>query len=289
MVVGAIACSESETGPITDDQGREVQLEGRPERIISHVPSITETFFALDLGDKVVGVSDYCNYPEEAKQKPRVGGYYTPSIEKIVSLSPDVVLTDGYPENISQLDGLNIPYIVMEPKDIDGILHNIELLGEITGSEDQASQLINDMEGRIHDVVATVADATRPSVFYVFDATDPARPWTAGPGSFVDGLIRLAGGENIAAQAQDSWIQFSIEELVDSDPDIILADSQMGTATISLDEIKELAGWQDTTAVREDRIYIIDSDLVNRHGPRIVQALEEIARIIHPEQFNDQL
>jgi iron complex transport system substrate-binding protein len=124
-------------------------------------------------------------------------------------------------------------------------------------------------------------------VFYVFDATDTTKPWTAGPGSFADALIQMAGGENIAAKAQGAWIQLNMEELVNSNPDIILVDSMMGTAVISPDQIKKLPGWQDMTAVKENRIYTIDGDLVNRSGPRIVQGLEEMAKILHPELFQD--
>jgi iron complex transport system substrate-binding protein len=143
------------------------------------------------------------------------------------------------------------------------------------------------MKSRIDAVVNAVSNASRPSVFYVFDATDTTKPWTAGPGSFVDALISLAGGENVAASASGPWIEFNMEELVNSNPDIIIVDSSHGTAAISPAQLKELPGWQDMTAVKENRIYTIDGDLVNRSGPRIVQGLEEIANILHPELFKD--
>jgi iron complex transport system substrate-binding protein len=289
VIAAVVACDQGREvaapGAITDDQGREVYLESIPQRIVSHVPSITETLFALDLGDKIVGVSDHCNYPEEATNKPKVGGYFTPSIERIVALDPDLVLTDGHVADIAQLEGLGIPFIVLQPKDIEGLISNIELLGNITGSQQKASELVGDMKERIDAVVAMVEDAPRPTVFYVYDATDSTKPWTAGPGSFVDALISLAGGENVAAQAQGPWIQFSMEELVNSDPEIILVDSMHGTAVISPEEIKRIAAWQGITAVKEDRIGLVDGDLVNRPGPRIVQGLEAMAKIIHPELF----
>jgi len=287
MVIAAVvACDNAAPGAITDDQGREVYLESIPQRIVSHVPGITETLFALDLGGKIVGVSDHCNYPEEATNKPKVGGYFTPSIERIVALDPDLVLTDGHVADIAQLEGLGIPFIVLQPKDIDGLISNIELLGNITGSQQKASELISDLEERIDAVVATVENASRPRVFYVYDATDPTKPWTAGPGSFIDALISLAGGENVAGQAQGPWIQFSIEELVDCDPEIIIVDSMHGTAVILPSEIKKITTWQGITAVKKDRIRLIDGDLVNRPGPRIVEGLEEMVKIIHPELFN---
>ena len=287
LVAVTIACSGTASAPATiiDDWGREIHLEGVPQRIVSHVPSITETLYALGLGDRIVGVSDYCDYPEEAKSKPKVGGYYTPNIETIVSLNPDLVLTDGYVSEITKLEGLGIPFAVVQPSDINDILDGIELLGNVTGEQKKADELINDMRSRVAAVAARVSGAPRPKVFYVFDATDPTKPWTAGPGSFADELIQIAGGENIAAQAQDAWIQLNMEELVSSDPDIILVDSMMGTAVISPSEIKALPGWQNMTAVKENRIYTINGDLVNRTGPRIVQGLEEMAKIIHPELF----
>ena len=162
--------------------------------------------------------------------------------------------------------------------DVLGLGHSGFLLKPYTLSE---------LEERIDAVVAAVEGASCPGVFYVYDATDPTKPWTAGPGSFADALIGLAGGENIAGQADGPWVQFSLEQLVNADPEIILVDSMHGTAVTSPSEMKEIAAWQGITAVREDRICPIDGDLVNLPGPRIVEGLEEMAKIIHPELFND--
>jgi iron complex transport system substrate-binding protein len=268
-----------------DDMGRGVTINEAPQRIVSHVPSITEMLFALGLGDKVVGVSDYCNYPEEAQSKPSVGNYFNPSIENIVALEPDLVLTDGHSDNIQQLDGLGITFMVLDPKDIDGVFEDLELLGKVTGTESEAAEIIDSMQDSIADVLARVEGAPRPKVMYIIDATDLTLPWTAGPGSFVDALITMAGGENIAAQAQGAWIQLSIEEIVNADPDIIILPLTHGTAFTPREVLEEHSAWQGTTAVKEGNIFYIDADLVDRSGPRIVQGLEEIARIIHPELF----
>ena len=270
---------------ITDDLERTVYINGVPQRIVSHVPSITETIFALGLEEKVVGVSDYCDYPEEAKLKPSIGNYFNPSVENIVALNPELVLTDGHSDSIAQLDSLGITYMVIDPKDIDGILKDIELLGKVTDTEKEAENLIKDMQQRISYVIAQVEDAPRLKVFYIIDATDLSSPWTAGPGSLIDSLITMAGGENIAAKAQGAWIQFSLEAVVASDPEIIILPVKHGTAFTSPEVLKQHPAWQETTAVKEDRIFTIDADLVDRSGPRIVQGLEEIARIIHPELF----
>lgn len=290
VIAAATACASARSGPgtITDDAGRQVHLNSTPTRIVSHVPSITETLFALGLGDKIVADSDDCDYPEAAKTKPKIGGYFTPNIEEIIAMKPDLVLTDGYvPELITKLDSLGIPIAVINPKDINGVLSDIELLGNITGSQKEAQEITSDMKNRIDTVVNTVGNASRPSVFYVLDATDTTKPWTAGPGSFVDALISLAGGKNVADSASGPWIQFNLEELVKANPDIILLDSNMGTSVIPPEELKELPVWQDLTAVKENHIYTIDADLVDRSGPRIVQGLEDIAKILHPDLFKD--
>lgn len=291
VITAAAACASTQPAPgtITDDWGRQVHLDTAPTRIISHVPSITETIFALGVGDKLVADSDYCDYPEAAKTKPKIGGYFTPNIEEIVAMKPDLVLTDGYvPELITKLDSLGIPIAVINPKDINGVLKDIELLGNITDSQKKAAEITSDFEERMDTVTKKMAPLSYlPSVFYVFDATDTTKPWTAGPGSFVDSLINMAGGHNVAAGASDSWVQFNMEELVNANPDIILVDSSHGTAAISPAQLEQLPGWKDLKAVKENHIYTIDGDLVNRSGPRLTEGLEEIAKILHPDLFKD--
>jgi len=269
-----------------DDMGREVSIGKVAQRIVSHVPGITEILFALGLDEKVVGVSDYCDYPEVAKAKPKVGGFWNPSIENIVALEPDLVFTMGSVEYLmTQLDGLGIPCIALQHKDIDGILKDIELVGKVTGTEKEAKKLIKDMQERISYVIARVEGAPRPKVFYIIDATDLNNPWTAGPGSFIDSLIPMAGGENIGAKALAPWVQFSIEEVVNSDPEIIIMPAKHGTAFTPPETLKEHPTWQGITAVKQGKVFTIDDDLVSRYGPRIVLGLEEMAKIIHPELF----
>ena len=282
-----IGCSHQPLpGTFTDDLGREVRIEKAPERIVSHVPGITEILFALGLGEKVVGVSNYCDYPEAAKAKPKIGGFFNPSIENIVAFDPDLVLTNGSVEYVmTQLDSLGITYIVLDPKDIDGILKNIELMGKVTGTGRQAREVIKDMEDRILQVSTKVKDAPKVRVFYTFATTDLNNPWTAGPGSVVDSLINMAGGENISARALAPWVQFSIEEVVATDPEVIIVDAAMGSAVTPIAGLKQHPVWRKLTAIKQGRIYPIDGDLVNRFGPRIVQGLEEMAKIIHPELF----
>ena len=182
-------------------------------------------------------------------------------------------------------DGLGLPYFVLHPDSTEGILKDIELAGRVTGSQSSARELVSNLQQRIDNVVSRVRGAPGVKVFYTFATTDLNSPWTAGPGSFVDSLIALAGGENIGARAIAPWVQFSIEEVVSSDPEVIIVDTSHGSAVTPLEELKRHPVWREMTAIKQGRLYPIDGDLVNRAGPRIVPGLEVMARMIHPELF----
>ena len=284
----SVGCDDNSQPPtIIDDRDREVIIDEIPQRIVSFGPSITEMLFALGLGDKVVGVSNLCDYPEEAQEKPSVGSAYAPSIENLVALEPDLVFTLEHQQLNSELEALGITYIIIEPKDIDGICRDIELIGTVTDTEDEAAELVESMQDTIDDILDLVEGAPKVSVFYIIDASlDLTLPWTAGPGSFIDALITMAGGENIAAEAPGDWVQFSLEEIVGSDPDLIIMQTMIGgMPTVSIETLEEHPIWGEMRAVKEGKVFIIDGDLVSRSGPRIVQGLEEMARIIHDELF----
>ena len=273
-------------GTYTDDMGRAVVIDQIPQRIVSFGPSITEILFALGLEEKVVGVGNYSDYPEAAKLKPKVGDAFNPSLERIVELEPDLVLTVKQEQLNRELDALGIKFVVLDPKDIDAILGDIELVGKITGTEKRAKKLIRDMQDSVSQVIALMEDAPKVRVFFIVDATDLTLPWTAGTGSFIDALITMAGGENIAAKGQGAWVQFSLEQIVSSDPEVIIIQTMTGgIPTVSKEKLEEHPAWGGMTAVKQGKIYFINGDLVSRPGPRIVQGLEEIARIIHPELF----
>ncbi|HAL62789.1 MAG TPA: hypothetical protein DCP08_10345, partial [Chloroflexi bacterium] len=235
---------------------------------------------------KVVGVTDFCDYPEEAREIERVGGV-EPNLEKIVDLEPDLVLYIGGAaqlEKTQTMEDLGLTVLVLAPSDIEGIFADIELVGRATGTEDEAADLVSELRARMDGVLSRVAQAERqPLVFYELDATDPTRPWTAGPGSFIDALITMTGGINLGASAGMEWAQFSTEEIIAQDPEIIiLGDANYG---VTVESVEERPGWGVMTAVKEGAIYPIDDTLVSRPGPRIVDGLEELARIIHPEIF----
>jgi iron complex transport system substrate-binding protein len=280
----APACtSESATGPgtITDDLGRTVYIEETPQRIVSLAPSITETLFALDLGDKVVGVTEHCDYPPEALAKPRVGGYFTTSLELIIAQNPDIVFSDGHDPVNARLEGL-VPVVVLQPQDITGIYHDIALVGKIMGKK-KAEELTAEMKAKIASIESKTASVSeKPTVFYEIDGSDPSKPWTVGPGSFIDTLITLAGGENMVTVSQ-AYLQISLEEVVDADPDIIILGDY---PWVSPEDVMNRSGaWQELTAVKNGAVYPINVDLVSRPGPRIADGLEELAKIIHPELF----
>lgn len=267
---------------VTDDMGRTVTFSQAPQRIVSIAPNATEVLFALGLGDRVVGVSDWCDYPAEAKQKDIVTSYYTGTDpELIIIKQPDLVVSDGYAAIGATIDGLGLKMIVLQPKDIAGVLQNIALVGRITGAEAQAGKMIADMQVRVKEVVKKVPAEGRPYVFYEVDGTDPSRPWTAGPGSFVNSLITLAGGQNIVRDARP-WAEVSLESIVMAQPDIIILGDH---PWVTRDQVLQRSGaWQQVSAIKAGKVYpISNADLTSRPGPRLVDGLEELVRLIHPE------
>lgn len=272
---------------VVDDAGRTVEIARTPQRFVSLAPSNTEILFALGLDDKVVGVTDFCDYPEEAKAIEKLGGI-EPNLEKIVALNPDLVLAIGgspaQVEKATEMEKLGLAVLVLEPGDIEGIMANIELVGKAAGAEKEASELVTEMRKRFDDITARVKGAeSRPKVFFELDATDPSKPYTPGPGSFIDALITLAGGSNVGAGAKMQWAQLSTEEIIAQDAEVIvLGDANYG---VTAEMVKERPGWSVITAVKNAAIYPIDDVLVSRPGPRIIDGLEALTRIIHPELF----
>jgi iron complex transport system substrate-binding protein len=285
-VVGGCG-AETDSSLLKDDLGRTVDVSEVPQRIISLAPSNTEILFALGLGSKVVATDDYSDYPAEVKGLPHVGSAFPGfGIESIVSLEPDLVIAFGYqlPDYVTKIESLGIPVVVLAPKDITGVINGIELVGKITGTSTQAKKLTADMQKRLDSVAEKMKGVTRPRVFWEFDATDPNKPWTAGPGSFNDALITLAGGENVGAGGPTSSWQMSAEDIVKADPEIIILDDyQFGT---TVESVSSRPGWASITAVKEQAISpISDPNLTDRPGPRVIDGLELLAKLIHPELF----
>ena len=291
LTIACVPTPEPTPIQITDDHGRTVNISSTPQRVVSMAPSITEILFALDVGDKVVGVTDYCDYPEglldkiNASQIQRVGAPFPGfNLEIIVDLKPDVAFAIGatVPDYVDELNALGIPAIVLNAEDIDGIFHDIELVGNVTGKGADAEELVADLEEQINEIVSTVANASVPQVFYGADVSDPSALWTAGNGTFIDAFITMAGGENIAAGVE-GWTTFSLEVLIDSNPDVIVLGGALWG--VSAEEVSSRPGWQDLEAVKNGNIYAIDDTTLVRPGPRIADGLELLAGLIHPELF----
>jgi len=273
------ACSPS-LGTFVDDLGRQVTIERIPQRIVSLAPSNTEILFALGLGDKVVGVTDWCDYPPEALEKEKVGSYDTPDIEKIVALNPDLVLVayGTTMDVINNLVGLELTVFGIKSTDLDDVLNDIRTVGEITGKKVEAQALTSEMESRIQAVTDQTEELEqRPRVFYIV-WHDPL--WTAGSETFIHELIEKGGGVNIC-QDINGYATITLEEVVARNPEVII------TSEWSFDWAINAALLEDTEARQNNRIYQGDDDLVQRPGPRLVEGLEWFAHFIHPEIFGE--
>ncbi len=271
---------------VTDQMGREVTIEGVPERIISLSPSNTEVSFALGLGDRIVGVTEFCNYPPEAQGKEVVGGFDSPSIEKVVELEPDLILASTiHDQEVPRLEEMGYPVLVVESSRVEELFESMALVAEVTGVEQAGEELINSMQERIdavQDKVMDVDPGDRVRVFYEV-YSDPLM--TAGAGAFIDEIISLAGGENIFGDVADNYPQISAEEVADRQPDIILFPDYHGTAGTVLEEMAGRPGWESVPAVENNNIHAISDDVFARPGPRIVEAIEEAAELFYPDKF----
>jgi iron complex transport system substrate-binding protein len=275
----SIATATASPLTVRDDADREVTFSGPPERIVSAAPSATELAFAVGLGDAVVAVDKFSNYPPEAASRTSIGSYVEPDLETIVGARPDLVLlTDVHlAEVLPALEQRGIRTLVLSAKSIEGVYLNLLLLGRVSGEPETAEALVDELRARVTRVEAAVAGATPVRTFYELDET----LFTAGPGTFIDDVIRRAGGVNIAASASTDFPQLSAEEVVASDPEvIILADEVAG---VTPEAVRARQGWSHVSAVVNDRITVIDPDIASRPGPRIVEAIEQIARILHPD------
>ena len=281
--VGTGATSPS-PARVIDETGREVVIPPSPKRIISLAPNLTEILFTLGLDKEIVGVSLHCNFPEAAKHKPRVGTYISLDFEKILSLRPDLILATGAGntlEMVERLEKLGFPTYVIFPKNFDGILTSIRHVGQILSREKEAKEIISNMQARRQRVIERTRGLPRPRVFLQIGEAPLV---TVGKGSFADDLIYLAGGENIAAADGKMYPRFGLEEILRRAPEVIIISSMNPGG--SYDKIiQEWARWKTIPAVQNGRIHLIDSDLIDRPSPRIIDGLEEMARIIHPEKF----
>jgi iron complex transport system substrate-binding protein len=270
---------------VFDDLDRLVAINGTPQRIVSLAPSNTEILFALGLGDKVVGVTEYCDYPPEALEKEKVMGYSTPDIEKIVALNPDLILVayGTTMDVINSLIGLGLTVFGIKTTDLDDLLNDIKTIGEITDKEVEALALTSEMAVGIQSVTNQTEELEqRPKVFYLLYGGESGPLWTAGSGTFIHELIGKAGGVNIC-QNITSYTTISIEYVLARDPEIII--SSVWSYDWAINATGPLAS---TNASQTDRIFTCDDNLVQRPGPRLVKGLEWFAHFIQPDIFPEE-
>lgn len=278
---------EGKESLLIDEIGRRVKIPHSIKRIVSLAPNITEILFGLGLNEEIAGVTDFCNYPEAALNKPKIGGFVDPSIEKIVSLKPDLIIAtrDGNrPETIRTLEDLGFSVYVTDPKGFDGVIKTIKNIGEVLGRSDASGRMISNMMIKKEHIVTLTRSLPKPSVFF---QVGEAPMITVGRETLANDLIRLAGGRSISENERMNYPIYSIETVISKAPEIIIRSSMESKKNYS-NLIRMWQNWKSIPAVKRKAIYVVDSNLVDRPSPRIIEGLEAIVRMIHPEAMGNQ-
>jgi len=274
--------AHGQEGLFTDEIGRNVRIPNSPKRIVSMAPNLTEILFILGLQEEIVGVTDFCDYPDAALTKQRIGGYVNPSIEKIVSLKPDLILgikEGNRRDTVQRLSDLGFPVYVVDPAGFDGIIKTIDHIGEVVRRREKSAEIIRKMTKKKEAVVRLTQSLPRPKVFFQIGFSPIV---TVGKGSLGDDLIRLAGGRSISENESGSYPVYGIETILSKAPEVIIL-SSMDSKRDYLNLMKMWQSWKELPAVKMNAIYVIDSNLVDRPTPRVVEGLEAMAGMIHPE------
>ena len=272
---------------VVDDQGRPFVLASPPRRIVSLAPNITEILFALGLGDQVVGVTRFCDYPEEARRKPKIGGLIDPSPEMIQSLAPDLVIAfRGNPlRTIDRLRAIGLPVFVLNiGKDIDSIFPLLDKIGLVTHRETETVRIAAGLRSRLDDLRNSLRGVREsPRVFIALRGNGL---WTCGRESYINDLIVKCGAKNVAGGIEGDWLHYSLEQIVKDDPEIIIILARsLSDFEQSRDRFLGDHRLRGIAAVKGKRVYFLDENITSRFGPRLVTALEETARKIHPAIF----
>jgi len=259
---------------------------GVPKRVVSLAPNLTEILFAIGAGERVVGVTTYDDYPEEVKKLTRVGGFIDPSVEAVLGLKPDLVICVPNPGGRNRVDVLSrtgVPILVLPSYRLEDIFTVVKTLGELFGKEEAAGKLVTGMKSRIERVSKLVEGARRPKVLLIYGH----RPiMAAGQGSFGDTMLKLAGGENLLKDSKVRYPNVPMEEVIRLAPEVIIDASSSGTgAEMTRAEVGKVWGrWKILPAVKKHRIHIFDSAMWFRPGPRVVDGLEKLFSILHPDR-----
>ncbi len=269
---------------LTDEVGRRVQVPREVNRVVSLAPNLTEIVFALDAGNHLAGDTDYCDYPAEATQKPHVGGPVNPNLEEILSLKPDLVLATksiNRRETVDALERIGVPVFVSDPHSVEAMIASVEHIGSAMGEEKSAIALADRLRERLAGLDRRLAGAASRRILFVV--------WTAplisvGSETFIADAIRHAGGRSVV-QTKTEWPHISMEEIVRLQPEFLVFASAHDTSTQQdIDELRARPGWKDLAAMRQGNVIVI-SDAINRPAPRMLQAIEQLARALHPEAF----
>jgi len=268
-----------------DDAGRRMYFAKPPTRIVSLAPSITEMLFAMEAGDQLIGVTDFCDYPPEALKKAKVG-YSNPNMESLVALQPDLVVTPNdflKPDVIMKFEQLKIPVFILADKNVEGIFVHIQTLGRIVGRSPKADAVAMQLREQVAAIKQRVRGIAPVRILYVLNSQPLI---TVGPGSFIDQLIGIAGGVNVAAKSVTPYPRLSMETVLQEDPEVLLF--PVGKAEgISESEQQAWRQWSTMTAVKRGRLHQIAADWLNRPGPRIAKGLESLAEILHPDHVTN--
>ena len=271
---------------VVDDRDNHIDVPLNPQRIVSLTPANTELLFAIGAGDQVVGVTSYCNFPKQASKVTRVGGFLSKgiSLEAIVALKPDLVLAGlSHKDVAEELRELGLTCLEIEPQTLDKIRATIVMLGKVTKHDSQATQLADELKNReqkIRERAVAIPPSERQRVFY---QVWPDPVMTAGRGSFIDQLLDIAGCENVFGDLDSPFPQISDEVVLQRDPQVIIG-PQKGDLKLLKEKIRDRPGWSAMSAVKEDRIYFVDEDIVSRPGPRVVDALETFFEVVYGGQ-----
>ena len=268
---------------VVDDSGHRVTIPAKIERFVSLAPNLTEIAFAIGARDHLVGNTTFCNYPEEAKSITKVGDTLQPSIERVLALKPQLVLVSTASQLqafTSQLEEHRIALYINDPQSLEDVFLSITNLGDVLNQSAAASDLVKRLRARTEAVERAVAGRPRVRVFFQLSG-QPL--YTAGKTSFVTNLIERAGGQSVTVDVNEAWPRLSDEAALASRPEavIMLSGESMGSSA----NLKVARALQNSPAVRNGRLHVIDGDLLTRPGPRLVDGLEQIARALHPEAF----
>lgn len=280
----ALVCLPMRAGVVTDHIGRRVEVPSRPLRIVSLAPSLTETLFALGAGNRVVGVTDYCDYPAEAKTKAKVGGMINPNLERLVALKPDLTLlakeVGNRKETLETLERLGVPAYVVETSRLEAIPKSIRDLGRLVGESANGDALAADLDRHIASVRAAVHGVAPRRVLFLIWLQPLV---TVGRETFLDDLMESAGAVSVSRGQSQAWPRLSAEEVIRQDPEYILV-PQSPDFSPTREDLARVPGWKDIAAVRNDHILYLN-EAIQKPGPRIADMLESLARALHPEAF----